>query len=276
MKLKKSLISTPYLLWMIGFIILPLLMILYYAFTNRNKVWTLDNVLAIFEPIHMQALLLSLKLAFISTVICLIIAFPLALMLSRRNRDNSSIILFIFILPMWMNFMLRTLAWQLLLSNNGVINGILSFLGLPHINIINTEFAVVLGMVYDYLPFMILPVYNAVSKIDHNLINAAHDLGAGSLRVLNKIIIPLSMPGIISGITMVFIPSMTSFVISDLLGGGKILLIGNIIEQEFTTTSNWYLGSGLSFVLMIFVVTSMTIAEVFGNTTEEEGVATKV
>ena len=166
---------------------------------------------------------------------------------------------FIFILPMWMNFLLRTLAWQTLLEKNGVINGILSFLHLPNIAIINTPWAIILGMVYNFLPFMILPIYNVMAKIDDNTINAAKDLGANNFQTLIHIWIPLSIPGIISGITMVFVPALTTFVISSLLGGSKILLIGNVIEQEFTKGSNWHLGSGLSLVLMIFILLSMAL-----------------
>ena len=160
---------------------------------------------------------------------------------------------------MWMNFLLRTLAWQTLLEKNGVINGILSALHLPNIAIINTPAAIVLGMVYNFLPFMVLPVYNVLIKIDDNTINAAKDLGANSFQTLIHIWLPLSLPGIISGITMVFVPALTTFVISNLLGGSKILLIGNVIEQEFTKGSNWHLGSGLSLVLMIFILISMAL-----------------
>jgi len=160
---------------------------------------------------------------------------------------------------MWMNFLLRTMAWQTLLEKNGVINTILNLLHLPNLNIINTPAAIILGMVYNYLPFMILPIYNVLAKIDNNVINAARDLGADSFQVFSKILLPLSVPGIISGITMVFVPALTTFVISNLLGGGKILLIGNVIEQEFTKGSNWNLGAGLSIVLMIFILISMTL-----------------
>ena len=171
----------------------------------------------------------------------------------------SSFIVFIFILPMWMNFLLRTMAWQTLLEKNGVINGILTWLRLPSQTLINTPGAIVLGMVYNFLPFMVLPIYNVLSKIDDNIIHAAKDLGANGFQRLVKVWFPLSLPGIISGITMVFVPSLTTFVISDLLGGSKILLIGNVIEQEFTRGSNWNLGSGLSLVLMVFILISMAV-----------------
>ena len=171
---------------------------------------------------------------------------------------------------MWMNFLLRTLAWQTLLEKTGVINSILKTLGLPGINIINTSGAIILGMVYNFLPFMVLPIYNSLSKIDKNVINAARDLGANGFQTFLKIMLPLSTPGIISGITMVFVPALTTFVISTLLGGSKILLIGNVIEQEFTQTGNWHLGSGLSIVLMIFIIVNMLITAV----TDKDGEGT--
>ena len=169
----------------------------------------------------------------------------------------------IFILPMWMNFLLRTLAWQSLLEKTGVINNLLTFFHLPNLAIINTPYAIILGMVYNFLPFMVLPIYNSLTKIDQNIIHAARDLGANGFRTFQKITLPLSIPGIISGITMVFVPALTTFVISNLLGGSKILLIGNVIEQEFTQTSNWHLGSGLSIVLMIFIIISMVFTAIF-------------
>ena len=167
-----------------------------------------------------------------------------------------------------MNFLLRTMAWQVLLEKNGIINHALSLIGLPHLDIINTPAAVILGMVYDYLPFMILPIYNAMIRIDKNLIEAAYDLGASKLLVFGKIILPLSVPGIVSGVTMVLLPSLTTFAISNMLGGGKVNLIGNIIEQEFTSSSNWNLGSGLSLVMMIFIVVSMAFIEKFDRNGE--------
>lgn len=189
-------------------------------------------------------------------------------MLKDSKLGKKGFMVFIFILPMWMNFLLRTMAWQVLLEKNGIINQVLDFIGLPHLDIINTPAAVVLGMVYDYLPFMILPIYNALVKIDKNVIEAAYDLGASGMQVLTKVIAPLSLPGIVSGITMVFVPSLTTFAVSNMLGGGKVNLIGNIIEQEFTTGSNWNLGAGLSLVMMIFIVISMALIEKFDKNGE--------
>lgn len=257
--MSKKMLAGPYLLWMVGFIVIPLLLIVYYGLTDRTGAFTLANVLSIATAEHAKALWLSLGLSFISTVICLLLAYPLAMILRNRGIGQGSFIVFIFILPMWMNFLLRTLAWQTLLEKNGVINGILTALHLPPQGLINTPGAIILGMVYNFLPFMVLPIYNVLCKIDDNTINAARDLGANFFQTLIRIWFPLSVPGVISGITMVFVPALTTFVISNLLGGSKILLIGNVIEQEFTKGSNWHLGSGLSLVLMIFILLSMAL-----------------
>lgn len=211
---------------------------------------------------HARSLWRALYLSFAATLLCLALAYPLAMILNSMNIKKHSFIVLIFILPMWMNFLLRTLAWQTLLEKTGVINSILGFLHLPALEIINTPGAIVLGMVYNFLPFMVLPIYNALTKIDNNVINAARDLGANGVQTFFRVTLPLSVPGIISGVTMVFIPALTTFVISTLLGGSKILLIGNVIEQEFTQTGNWHLGSGLSIVLMIFIIVNMVIEAV--------------
>ena len=257
--MSKKLLSGPYLLWMTAFTIIPLALIVFYGLTDKSGAFTLANVMAIATAEHSKALWLSLGLSLLSTVICLLLAYPLAMILRNRGIGKGSFVVFVFILPMWMNFLLRTLAWQTLLEKSGVINGILSALHLPNQSLINTPGAIVLGMVYNFLPFMVLPIYNVLCKIDDNTINAAHDLGANFTQTLVRIWIPLSLPGIISGITMVFVPALTTFVISNLLGGSKILLIGNVIEQEFTKGSNWHLGSGLSLVLMVFILISMAL-----------------
>lgn len=256
---RRKLLAGPYLFWAISFIIIPLLMIIYYGMTNSSGHFTWHNLAQITTPENIKALGLSLGLSLVSTIFCLILAYPLAMILSEKNVNQTSFIVLIFILPMWMNFLLRTLAWQNLLEKNGVINTILNFFHLPDLNLINTPSAVVLGMVYNFLPFMVLPIYNVLAKIDKDVISAARDLGASNLQTFLRIILPLSIPGIISGITMVFVPSLTTFVISDLLGGSKILLIGNVIEQEFKQGSNWNVGSGLSLVLMIFIIASMAL-----------------
>lgn len=256
---KKKLLSGPYLLWASAFIIIPLAMVVYYGLTNTEGHLTFENLLAIGTVENFKALCLSLLLSLISTVICLLLAYPLALILTNMNVNQHGFIVLIFILPMWMNFLLRTLAWQTLLEKNGIINQILGFFHLPALQLINTPYAIVLGMVYNFLPFMVLPLYNVLSKIDKDVISAARDLGATEVYTFRKIIFPLSLPGVMSGIIMVFVPALTTFVISDLLGGSKILLIGNVIEQKFKQGSNWHVGSGLSLVLMVFILISMVV-----------------
>lgn len=256
---KKTWFAFPYILWIIGFTMIPLGLVLYYAFTSADGGFTLANVLAIAEPVHLKSLWTSIKMAVLTTLICFLLAYPLGLVLCSLNLKKSNFVIFLFILPMWMNFLLRTMAWQLILSNNGVLNTLLGFLHLPKVHIIYTFQAVLIGMVYDYLPFMILPIYNSLSSIGDDVVEAGKDLGASYFTILRKIIFPLSLPGVISGITMVFVPAMTTFVLSDLLGGSKILLIGNVIEQQFKQVNNWHMGSGLSLVLMIFIAISMAI-----------------
>ena len=258
-RLRTSFLATPYVIWILICTILPLFYILGYAITTSEGSFTLSNLTAIADPVHLSSLWLSIKVAFVTTVICLILAYPVALILHNLKISNKGFVVFLFILPMWMNFMLRILAWQIILSNNGILNSILSAIGLPTVHILYTKAAVTLGMVYDFLPYMILPIYNALSKINDSVIEAAADLGANWWTTFTKITVPLSRDGILSGIIMVFVPALSSFVVSNLLGGGKVLLIGNVIEQEFTLARNWNLGSGLSIILMIFVLVSMSI-----------------
>ena len=256
---EKCVLTAPYLVWMGGFIMIPLLLILYYAFTTKGGAFTFSNVAEILRWENYKPLFLALLLSLASTVFCFILAFPLALVLRNKKIGRGSFVAFIFILPMWMNSLLRVLAWQTLLERKGVLNEILTCLHLPEQHLINTPYAIILGMVYDFLPFMILPIYNTLSKIDDNTINAAYDLGASFFTTLWKVILPLSIPGIVSGVTMVFVPALTTFAISNILGGGKIYLIGNVIEQEFTQNSNWNVGSGLSMILMVFIILSMAV-----------------
>ena len=254
LKNKQKLLATPYFFWAVAFIIIPILMVFYYGFIDSAGHFTMQNILAIASPEHSKALFLSIRLSLVSTLICLLLAYPLAMILANKSVNQNQFIVLIFILPMWMNFLLRTLAWQTLLEKTGVINSVLRFLSLPTLDIINTDAAIILGMVYNFLPFMVLPIFNSLSRMDQDLINAARDLGANNVKTFCRIIFPLSLPGVISGITMVFVPALTTFVISSLLGGSKILLIGNVIEQEFTQASNWNLGSGLSMVLMLYII----------------------
>lgn len=267
----KRYLAGPYLFWSVSFVVIPLLVVLYYALTSSEGTFTLINLAEITTQENLKALGMSLLLSFLSTIVCLVLAYPLAMILSARNVNQSSFIVLIFILPMWMNFLLRTMAWQTLLEKTGVINSVLSWLHLPALEIINTPWAIILGMVYNFLPFMVLPIYNVLIKIDKDVVNAARDLGANPIQTFTKITLPLSIPGIISGITMVFVPALTTFVISDLLGGGKILLIGNVIEQSFKQNSNWHVGSGLSMVLMVFIIASMALVAKYDK--EGEGSA---
>ena len=253
------LMAVPYLFWSAAFIIIPLCMIFYYGLTDRSGAFTFENVAAISSPEHMKALITALVLSLISTVVCLALAYPLAMILAGRHVSQQSFIVLIFILPMWMNFLLRTLAWQTLLEKTGVINSVLSFFGLPTLNIINTPGAIILGMVYNFLPFMVLPLYNALTKIDPNVINAAHDLGANWFQTFLRVIFPLSLPGVISGITMVFMPSVTTFFIPRILGGGNTMMFGDLIESKFLTEGNWNVGSALSLIMMILILLSLSI-----------------
>lgn len=267
--MNKKALSAPYIIWIIGGTLIPLAMMLYYGFTSAEGAFTLENIFAISEPGHIKALLMALLLAAISTVICFLLAFPLAVVL-RKVKKGKGIMIFLFLLPMWMNFLLRTMAWQVLLEKGGVINSIISWLGMSKLRLINTPGAVVMGMVYDFLPFMLLPINNALGKVDNSVTEAAYDLGASERQVIFKILLPMSVPGIVSGITMVFVPALTTFVISNMLGGGKIYLIGNVIEQEFTVGDNWHLGAGLSIVMMIFILISMLFIAKFDKDVEED------
>ena len=267
----KALLAGPFLVWTVAFIAIPLLMVIYYGFTGDDGSFTLENVKRILAPHYLKSLWLALLLSLVSTVACLVMSYPLAMILAGMKLHSTGLIVMIFIIPMWMNFLLRTMAWQTLLEKSGVINMILNALHLPSLNIINTPYAIVLGMVYNFLPFMLLPIYNSLVKIDPAVINAARDLGAGPVQTFFSITVPLTIPGIISGITMVFVPALTTFVISDLLGGSKILLIGNVIEQQFKQVNNWHVGSGLSLVLMVFILLSMAIMNKYDK--DGEGVA---
>ena len=254
--------SSPYLAWAVIFIIVPIGMIFYYGLTDNTGAFSFANIAAITQPEHIKSLVLALELSVISTVICFLLAYPLCMILAGNKMSSEGILTTLFILPMWMNFLLRTLAWMTLLENRGVINSLLGAIGLAPVRIINTPAAIVIGMVYNFLPFMILPIYNSLAKIDEAVIDAAEDLGANKLQTFMRVILPLTLPGILSGVTMVFIPALTTFAISTMVGGSKILLIGNIIEQEFTLTYDWHLGSGLSLILMVFIIINMVVSMV--------------
>ena len=259
---KLKVFATPYLIWMAVFIVVPLLMVAYFAFTDEEGRFTLDYIANVGQ--YTNIFVRSIWLAVIATVICLILAYPVSFMLSRMKKHHQGTMLMIVMLPMWMNFLLRTYAWMTLLGNNGIINHILGLVGLGPFKLINTEGAVVLGMVYNYLPFMILPLYSVMVKIDKSLIEAASDLGCNPVSILFRVAVPLSVPGIMSGVTMVFVPAISTFIISRMLGGGSNLLIGDLIEMQFLGNAyNPHLGAGISLVLMVIILVIMTIMNQF-------------
>ena len=263
--MKSKALSVPYLVWMTVFIILPLGLVVYFAFTTPEGNFTFSNLTSITN--YLPVLFRSIWLAFISTVVCLILGFPAAYIISRALPNKQTSLLMLMLVPMWINYLLRTYAWLNLLDREGFINQLLQLIGLPtNPDMLGTQGAVVLGMVYNYLPFMILPIYSVMTKIDNSIIEAARDLGSNNFTVVSKIIIPLSIPGITTGITMVFVPSISTFIISRMLGQGKSDLIGDIIEQQFLGTSyNPQLGSALALVLMIIVLIIMSLFNQFGS-----------
>ena len=290
MKSKRSLLATPYVIWMALFTVIPILMMVVYAFTQEIVVdaetgekavrFTLNNFAQM--GAYTVVFLRSFKLALVSTAVCLLIGYPVAYLMAKEGPQFQKIAMALIMLPMWMNFLLRTYAWMSILENTGLLNRLFKAIGLidlvNHIMgtnlqffpMINTQGAVVLGMVYNYLPFMILPIYSVIVKLDHSLLEAARDLGAGSSRVFRKIILPLSLPGVLSGITMVFVPAVSTFAISRLLGGNNLMLLGNLIEMQFVGTAyNPHLGSAISLVMMVVVVICMAVMNRFGEGEEQ-------
>jgi len=267
---KTKLIASPYIIWMAIFIIVPLCLVIGFAFTTKDGKFTIENIAITAE--YVPVLLRSMWLAVISTAICLIIGFPVSFIISRLMPNRQGMLLTLLLLPMWINFLLRTYAWMTLLESNGLINKFLGLFGIgPFDNMLNNQGAIVLGMVYNYLPFMILPLYSVMTKIDESIIEAAQDLGANYIKVIFKVVIPLSIQGIYTGVTMVFVPSISTFIISRMLGGGSNDLIGDIIEQQFLGNSyNPHLGSALALVLMVIVLLVMSLFNQFGN---EENIA---
>ena len=280
MKNKRALFAVPYVGWMALFVVAPIVMVVLYAFTAASGGFTLEN----FARIGGYAVVFtrSFQLALIATVICLLIGYPVAYMISREGPRFQRVAMMLVMLPMWMNFLLRTYSWMSILENTGLLNRFFSAIGLfslinrlfgvqlEYFPMINTQGAVVLGMVYNYLPFMILPIYSVIEKLDGSLLEAARDLGANSLGVFRKVILPLSLPGVLSGVTMVFVPSVSTFAISKLLGGSNELLLGDLIEQYFVGTSyNPYLGSAVALVMMVIVVVCMVVMNRFGEGEEQ-------
>lgn len=261
----------PYVIWSIIFIVFPLLLVLGYSITQSGVglAFTLEHYKRFMEPIYFNILTRSVLLALIATIICLILGYPMAVILAEKEIKKRNIMVLLFIVPMWMNFLLRTYAWMSILGKSGFINTALKALGLPTVKLLYTNGAVVLGMVYNFLPFMVLPIYTVLSKMDKNLIEAAGDLGADRFTVFRKVIFPLSLPGVMSGITMVFMPAVSTFVISRLLGGGQYMLIGNLVEQQFLTVGDWNFGSAISIIMMILILISMAIMSRYDR--EESG-----
>lgn len=269
-----SFATYPYVVWSAIFIVIPLLLIVFFSFTSKvdgRFVFSFENFQRLFEPIYFTVFIRSIWLAVLSTVSCLILGYPIAYIISKLPIKRRNMLILLFILPMWMNFLLRTYAWMAILGRDGLINTLLGYIGIGPIKMLYTDGAILLGMVYNFLPFMVIPIYTVLIKIDKNLVNAAYDLGANKAQAFRKIILPLSIPGIISGITMVFMPAVSNFVIPSLLGGGKYMLVGNLIEQQFTTIGNWNFGSALSIFMMILILISMAFMSKYEKNGKEGG-----
>ncbi len=259
----------PYVAWLVLFTAIPMLIVFFYAFTDQYGSFTLDNFrdMADYSTVFFN----SFRLAVLSTVVCLILGYPMAYAMSRLSRRGRTIAMILIMLPMWMNFLLRTYAWLTILENNGLLNRLLEALHLPTLHIINTPAAVAIGMIYNYLPFLILPVYNSLEKIDHSLIEAAQDMGCNSMQVFTHVVFPLSLPGVVSGVIMVFVPAVSTFVISKILGGGSSILIGDLIEMQFLGgTYDANMGAALSLVMMLIIAIVLVITSRI-DTDDEEG-----
>jgi len=261
-----KILDKPFIFWSVVFTLIPLCLIVFFCFTTSpfgldqvDYSFSLENLQKVFEPMYMKIMLKSFQLALIATVICLLLGYPLAYKIANTSMKWQQVMVMLVVVPMWMNFLLRTYAWLLILGTNGYFNMFLDFIGLPKIEILFTDAAVVLGMVYNFLPFMVLPIFTVLRKMDNKLVDAAKDLGATDSVVFRRIIFPLSIPGIVSGVSMVFMPAASTFVISSLLGGGQYMLIGNLIEEQFMRIGDWHFGSALSIILMIFILISMII-----------------
>ena len=274
MKKHKSFLAYPYVLWSALFIVIPLILVFFFSFTvevDNKMVFSLQNYERLINPIYVKVFIRSIILAGGSTIICLLVGYPVAYIISKAHVSKRNTLILLFILPMWMNFLLRTYAWVAILGKNGIINSFLGLFGIEPIGLLYTNFAILLGMVYNFLPFMVLPIYTSLSKMDNDLINAAKDLGANNFQVFTKVIFPLSMPGVVSGISMVFMPAVTTFAISRLLGGGKFMLLGDLIEQQFTVVGDWNFGSAISIFMMIVILLSMAVMSRFEDESDKEG-----
>lgn len=270
MKSDSKLLSAPYTVWMTIFIVVPMLLVGYFAFTDKAGRFTMENILSVGQ--YSNVFLRSIWLGALATAISLGLGYPFAMIIARMGARRQNVMVMLVMLPMWMNFLLRTYAWMTLLEDNGLINNALAAVGLPRVHMINTAGAVVLGMVYNYIPYMILPLYSVLTKIDRSVIEAAQDLGANSVQVFLKVVVPLSMPGVISGVTMVFVPAVSTFIISKMLGGGGNLLIGDLIDMQFLGSAyNPNLGSAVSLVLMVIILICMGIMNQFDDGEEAGG-----
>lgn len=268
-KFSRTLIDKPYLVWSLIFIIAPLLMVVYYAVTDSTGSFTFKYIEAI--PDYTSTILLSILYGIFASLICLVLAYPFAYFLTKTKLSTQKTMVMLVMLPMWMNFLIRTYSLMTILGDSGIINTFLNAIGLDTVKMLNTSGAVLFGMVYNFLPFMILPIYSVLSKLDKSLIEAAHDLGATNFQVMRKVIMPLSLPGVLSGITMVFVPCVSTFYITQKLGGGQIVLIGDVIETQFQNANNYNLGASLSFVLMILILICLGIMNYFGADDKSEG-----
>ena len=259
----------PHVFWTLLFIIVPLAFVCYYSFTDGDFHFTLENIKAFFSARYMTIFLRSVKLALIATLVCFLIGYPAAYFIARCSPKKQKLLIMLVMLPMWMNFLIRTYAWMVILQDTGIINGVLGSIGLPKLHMLGTESAVVVGMVYDFLPYMILPIYTVLVKLDYRLVEAAEDLGCGKLGVMRRVIFPLSLPGVISGVTMVFVPSISTFYISQKLSGGKIFLIGDAIERQYYSSNDPHMAAALSLSLMVILLVGLSITNRF--TADDEG-----
>ncbi len=268
-KLGRHLLDKPYAVWALLFIIAPLCMVVYYAFTDSTGAFSINSIAQI--PAYFSTILESVLYGLAATVICLVLGYPFAYFISRHSERKQRTTVLLVMLPMWMNFLIRTYSWMTILGDTGVINSVLEAVGLSPAKLINTGGAVILGMVYNFLPYMILPIYSVLSKLDGSLIEAAQDLGSNKRQVFQRVIMPLSMPGVLSGITMVFVPCVSTFYITQKLGGGQVVLIGDVIETQFQSANNYNLGASLSLVLMVLILVSLSVMNKFGADDENDG-----
>ena len=269
---QSALPAAPYVVWSSLFIVIPLLIVVFFGFTIKSGDsyhFSLENFQRLMYPKYLKVFGRSILLAVEATLGCLILGYPVAYLISKMREGKRNILIMLFIIPMWMNFLLRTYAWLPILGKNGLINSLLVTLGFARANLLYNDFAVLLGMIYNFLPFMILPIYTVLIKMDTDLINAASDLGASRKEIFTKIIFPLSMPGIISGITMVFMPAVSTFVISRILGGGQYMLLGNLIETQYTSMDDWNFGSAIAIFMMIIILISMAFMNKFEGTDDK-------